>query len=225
MEKNLSRFVRKFVFDHFLEHGRPPVLEEIMRKFGLGRREAFDVLKELEAARHLLLLRGTQRILMAWPFSAIPTPFGVTVHKGKYFANCSWDSIAFRAMLDEDVQIDSFCHHCGEPLGIELGKDGRIAVEPEGVLVYIGIPAAKWWDDIANTCSNNMVFFSSERHQHDWRAANPGQNGASLTVPQTLALSVPIYKDKMKLDYARPSRDQLTAHFESMGLRGDFWKI
>ena len=34
---DLARDVRKFVFDSFLEHSIPPVLEEIMERFRLGR--------------------------------------------------------------------------------------------------------------------------------------------------------------------------------------------
>jgi hypothetical protein len=49
--------------------------------------------------------------------------------------------------------------------------------------------------------------------------------GETLTIDQTLRLSVTIYKEKMSLDYARPSREQTLAHFQSLGLTGDFWKI
>jgi len=36
---------------------------------------------------------------------------------------------------------------------------------------------------------------------------------------------VPIYKEKMKINYARPSKEQLTAYWDSIGLHGDFWKL
>ena len=76
---DLSRLVRKFVFDQFLEYARPPVLEEIMQKFALDRTAAFGVLKELHDSRLLVLLTGSQRILMAHPFSSIASSFEVTV--------------------------------------------------------------------------------------------------------------------------------------------------
>jgi len=50
-----------------------------MRKFGLDRASAFKVLTDLQSARHIALLTGTQRILMAFPFSSIVTPFRVKV--------------------------------------------------------------------------------------------------------------------------------------------------
>ena len=224
--ENLPRLVRKFVFDHFLEHAGPPVLEEVMQKFGLSRLEAADVLKELEAGRHVVLLRGTQRILMAHPFSSIPTPFKVTLENDRrYFANCSWDSIAFHIMLGENVRVDSFCHHCGEDVDLELSEQNVASRNPGGVLVYFGTPAKRWWDDVIDTCSNNMTFFASRRHLDEWLAANSGQGGEALTPEQVLKLSVPIYKDKMRMDYARPSKDELSAHFESLGLCGEFWDL
>ena len=76
-----------------------------------------------------------------------------------------------------------------------------------------------------NTCANHMVFFRSRSHLDDWRESNPGPEGASLTIEQTHALSVPIYRDKLKADYARPSKDELVAHFRALGLTGAFWDL
>src|SRR3972149_5200555 len=87
-DPEVVRQARKLVFDHFREHAEPPVLEDLMERFRLGREEAFEILLVLEAARHLKLVPGTQRILMASPFSAIATPFRVTAGAKRYFANC-----------------------------------------------------------------------------------------------------------------------------------------
>src|SRR2546428_3248081 len=75
---SLARDVRKFVFDHFVEQAVPPVLEQIMERHRLPRNEAFAVLKALDDARRLKLVPGTQRILMAFRFPAVPTPFRAT---------------------------------------------------------------------------------------------------------------------------------------------------
>ncbi len=224
--ENQPKLVRKYVLDHFLEKSVPPVLEQIMKKFELSRADAFDVLEQLEAARHLALLKGTQRILMAWPFSSIATPFHVKVdNKGSYFANCSWDSIAFHVMLGSDVKVESFCHHCGEDVRIELRNQQVGSAHPSSVLVYLAIPAAKWWDDIITTCSNNMMFFSSREHLGEWLQAKQDESGEAITIEETLKLSVPIYKEKMNIDYARPTKTDLSAYFETIGLHGDFWKL
>jgi len=86
LSETVAKPVRKFVFDYFLENSRAPVLEEIMRTFHLVRSEARDVLEELEAAHHVIRLPGTQRILMANPFSALDTPFAVKIGNKRYLA-------------------------------------------------------------------------------------------------------------------------------------------
>jgi len=50
-------------------------------------------------------------------------------------------------------------------------------------------------------------------------------DGVALTIDQTHALSVPLYRDRAKLDYVRPSKEELTAHFRSLGLTGPFWDL
>src|SRR2546428_4087871 len=103
---DLARDVRKFVFDSFLEHSIPPVLEEIMERFHLGRPQAFEALQALEATRHLKLVPGTQRILMAFPFSAVAAPFPVERSRGtSLFPDCAWDAAAFPSMLHEPIRI------------------------------------------------------------------------------------------------------------------------
>ena len=91
-------------------------------------------------------------------------------------------------------------------------------------LVYLALPASKWWENIVFTCSNNMVFFSSKDHVADWINSGAASGGEAITIDQTLRLSVPIYKTKTNIDYQRPSREQTIAHFQSLGLTSEFWK-
>ncbi len=203
-------------------------MEQIMRKFRLDRASAFKLLVDLQSARHIALLTGTQRILMAFPFSSIVTPFRVKV-AGKdkeYFANCAWDAVAIHVALGKEQWISSYCHHCSEDVKIHLKDQRRVSAQSDSQpLVYLALPASKWWENILLTCSNNMVFFSSKDHLDEWKRTGSVTGGEALTIEQTLRLSVPIYKDKMSLDYARPSREQTIAHFQSLGLTSDFWKI
>lgn len=221
----LSQRVRKFIFDHFVDHAAPPVVEQVMTTFSLSRDDATEVLRNLEAARHIALVKGTARILMAFPFSAVATPFRVTVRDRLYFANCSWDAIAFHAMLGDDVRVDSFCHHCATPIEIEM-TDGHAAhVQPHNALVYLALRPTQWWEDIITTCSNTMVFFASPEHRDASDLGAPAQAAASLTPDQVHALSVPIYGQKLALDYARPSKQELLDHFAAVGLTGEYWQL
>jgi hypothetical protein len=223
--QDLPQRVRKFVFDRFLERGEPPVVEEVMTEFSLSREEATDALRGLEAARHIALVKGTARILMAFPFSAVATAFRVNVGDRRYFANCAWDAVAFHAMLGQEIHVESFCHHCAAPITIEL-RDGRaVRVEPEGAIVYLALPAAQWWDDIITTCSNTMVFFASPEHRDASTLCASAEAGASLTPDQVHALSVPLYTTRMELGYTRPPKQVLLDHFSTMGLTGEFWRL
>src|SRR5256885_7242439 len=146
---------------------------------------AVEVLQWLETARHVRLVPGTQRILMAFPFSAVATPFVVTRRNRRwYFANCAWDAVAFHAMLNEEVRIGTQCHHCAEPIAITLAN-GQAMATPRGPIVHLSLPASQWWNDIVNTCANHMVFFRSRSHLDDWRELNPGPEGAVLTGGRT----------------------------------------
>jgi hypothetical protein len=224
----ISREVRKFVFDYFEEHACAPVLEQIMQKFKLDRPTAYKSLVELESAHHIFLVPGTQRILMAFPFSSVVTPFRVRLAdtEKEYFANCAWDSVAIHVMLRKEQWIESFCHHCAENIDIHLRDQRKVSSHPsDNPLVYLSLPAAKWWENIMLTCSNNMVFFSSPEHLAAWKRTNPSLRGEALNIQQTIDLSAPIYRTKMTLDYTRPTREQTIAHFTSLGLTGDFWKL
>jgi len=70
-----------------------------------------------------------------------------------------------------------------------------------------------------------MVFFASERHVDAWQKATQAPEGAVLTLEETHALSVPIYKDKLRAEYVRPGKDELISHFRSLGLTGEFWRL
>jgi alkylmercury lyase-like protein len=222
----LLQRARLYVFRHFLEHAVPPVVEQLMSEFNLSRDDTLELLNELAAARSIALVNGTDRILMAWPFSAIATPFIVRARGKRWFANCSWDAIAFHAMLGEEpVHIESACHHCARPITIELAAGRAVAVEPRTTIVYLALKPTEWWEDIITTCSNKMVFFCSAEHRQESDLAAPVDQAASLTPDEAHRLGVPLYSDRLKIDYVRPDRAALNAHFAALGLTGPYWQI
>jgi hypothetical protein len=225
-QPTLAQHVRLAVYEHFLEHAEPPLVEGLMRDFGLTRGETVAVLRELAETRGVAVVKGTSRILMAWPFSAIATPFIVHARGRRFYANCSWDAIAFHAMLGADpVRIDSFCHHCAGPIAIELADGRATLVDPPGTIVYLALRPTQWWEDIILTCSNSMVFFCSAEHRDASGLAPTADSDATLTPDQAHQLGVPLYADRLKIDYVRPGRDALNAHFASLGLTGPYWQL
>ena len=126
---------------------------------------------------------------MAFPFSAIATPFQTTVRGRTYFANCAWDAIAFHAMRGDEIRVFSFCHHCAAPIELELREGRATLVDPPETLVYFALPPTQWWDDIVTTCGSTMVFFASPEHRDASDLAGADESD-SLTPDQTHALVV-----------------------------------
>ncbi len=215
--------LRKYVFDHFFELSSAPTLEEAMQHFALSRKEAFSGFKGLESEHHILLVPGTQRILMANPYSAVTTPFRVRVGDKRYFANCAWDTVSMHVMLDTDARVESYCHHCAEPIEISLSQGKVTASSPLTPVIFLSMPVAKWYDNLINTCSNNMVYFASEEHMGEWLASNPGLEGESLTVEKMAEVCRPLSRGRMNLDYERPPKEELMTYWDSIGMKSDFW--
>lgn len=224
--QDVDRTARKFVFDYFLQQGSAPALEEIASHLGTTLAEGRDVLSRLDAGHQLKLLENTDRILMAFPFSAISTPYRVVRQDGRrYFANCAWDSIAFHPMLAESIGIESFCSHCGAPVQFRLeGHRGKSTSGPLP-LVHLRLPAAEWWKDITRTCANTMVFLSSGDHVEGDPDPRTWSDRGIVTVDQVVQMSLPIYTTKMQLGYDRPAVEVVRANYERIGLTGPYWKI
>lgn len=126
---------------------------------------------------------------------------------------------------EDDVDIDSFCDHCAQPIRIELAGGRAKRVEPSETIVYLGLRPTDWWTDIINTCSNTMVFFASAEHRDASNLSASPEQTASLSPDQVHRLSGPLYGRRLHIDYERPSRDELMAHFEALELTGPYWQI
>lgn len=226
MQGETDRKVRKFVFDFFLKETFAPSIEEIAAGTKLSRSHASAALERLDAAHHIKLLEGTDRILMAFPLSAVASPHRVARRSGqRYFANCAWDAVAFHPMLGEPVEITSFCRHCGLPIRFRMESGRGVPSGGHLPVVYLAWPAATWWNDIVRTCANSMVFFDSATHFADWQARPESKSGAVLTIDQVMGLSLPLYAKKLDLDYERPPNEVLLTTFAKLGLTGKFWQL
>lgn len=227
MSAELPQRIRKFVYAFLIEHGRAPVAEEVAQQLQLSKQEVVQGFEALERSRLLARVPGTQRLLMLWPFSNLPTPFRVHPEGGgMYYANCAWDAAGIHTVLGTPVRIDSYCFHCADPIELLL-RDGKVvAVNPQSVIPHFSKPAGQWWENIVDTCGNTMNFFASVEHLNEWRAAHRDKPGYTLTFDQLLALAGFTYPpDRLKADYTRPSREQWVTLFESLGLVGDFWRL
>ena len=137
--------VRRYVYDVTLERGYPPALAETAVAFGVPIADVRGAFQRLAAGRVLVLQPDTGEILMANPFSAVPTPFVVEIEGYSCFGNCIWDSLGIAAMTGQDVRIKTACGDCGTAMEVTVANGGLQHTEG---LVHFAIPALHWWDDI-----------------------------------------------------------------------------
>ena len=141
----LDWHVRRHVYDVTMRRGYPPTIAETSSGLDLDLEQAQAALQRLAAGRALVLQPGTGEILMANPFSAVPTPFVVEVSSFSCFGNCIWDALGIPAMLKQDARINTSCGDCGLALELRVAA-GR--VQGGQSVVHFAIPAHHWWDDI-----------------------------------------------------------------------------
>jgi len=142
--------VRHHVYTVTAERGRPPRVADVASALGMAPGDvaaAFGRLRE----RRLLLLAGNGEIVMAPPFSAVPTPFQVTSGGTTYFANCVWDAYGIAAALGRDADVEASCACCGEPMALAVRGGAPLLADGETAVAHFAIPARHWWDDLPHT--------------------------------------------------------------------------
>lgn len=140
--------LRHHVYSATAAHGRPPLSSDVAASLGIDRAEVLEGFRRLFARRLLFLAPDTGEIVMAPPFSAVPTPFLVAAGGKRYFGNCVWDAYGIAAALQADATVEASCACCGQPMTLEV-RDGRALPAP-GV-AHFAVPAAHWWDDLPYT--------------------------------------------------------------------------
>lgn len=136
------------IYQHFAETARPPSLAVVAEQVGSNTSRVRDAYARLHAQRVLVLESDGESIRMAPPFSGVPTQHQVVAGGREYFANCAWDALGVPAALQQPGEVNSQCAQSGEPLHLEVGRDGP---PPSSWLFHCLVPAAKWWDDIVFT--------------------------------------------------------------------------
>ena len=140
--------LRGHVYDVAFDTGRPPTIAELGQLAGATDADVRDSLRHLAAGRVLVLQPESGEILMAPPFSAVPTPFLVRTSRHEAYANCAWDALGIPVMFGEPAQITSACGCCGEAMTLSTG--GAVGPDGNGV-IHFAVPAHRWWDDLVFT--------------------------------------------------------------------------
>lgn len=137
--------VRAAVYDSVMSRTTPFTSRELAQELDLPLAEAKASLERLATGKVLVLQPESREVLMAPPFSAVPTPFAVLAADRVYFGNCIWDALGIPAMLSCDARVETSCGCCGEAMSMTV--EGQALQRSEG-LVHFAIPARRWWEDI-----------------------------------------------------------------------------
>jgi alkylmercury lyase-like protein len=144
-EATLDQEVRRYVYDRVMREGLPPTAAEAASALSTTSDAVGASFQRLADGHVLVLQQGAGEILMANPFSAVPTPFLVRGEGRSWYGNCIWDAMGIPAMLKQDVTIDASCGCCGTAMQLSV-LDGSLEEAPG--IAHFAIPAAHWWDDI-----------------------------------------------------------------------------
>ena len=129
--------VLQWILRAFVERGGPIPVKAITAAFPDSQANPIrETLVSLDEEDLVQVREGDVDI--AYPFSAIPTPFVVRLADGQErYACCATDALGIAPMLGRHVHIRSQCHHCGTSLEISVDPDGP-SPEAQGVMVWIG---------------------------------------------------------------------------------------
>jgi hypothetical protein len=125
-----------------------PTAAEIAAASGRSRAEVVAGWERLNDEHALVLDRVTAEIVMANPFSGVPTTYRVQAAGRWWYGNCAWDALGICAALHADGRIETSCRDCGQALRIDV-RDQR--PDDRGLLFHCLLPAARWWADIVFT--------------------------------------------------------------------------
>ena len=144
----VARNLRVFVFREAAATARVPQPADISRALGLSEANVRAALRELAAAKVLILAPNDGDIWAANPFCAVPSGFRVTTADKQYWGICIWDALGIAAAVGADAVITAPCGDCGSMMTLEV-RDGQLA-RSEGI-VHFAVPAHHWWDNIGFT--------------------------------------------------------------------------
>ena len=139
--------VRTHVYDEIITACRFPSIRDAARSVGVEESTVRDAFRRMQDAHVLVLQTDSGEILMANPFSAVPTPFLVEINDKSWWGNCIWDALGIAAMVGGDAVITTGCGDCNDAMQVRI--EGG-SVSGEGI-VHFSVPASRWWDNIKFT--------------------------------------------------------------------------
>ena len=140
--------IRLGVYNHILDTGRVPLVSELAARTSLATEAVAREFRRLQDIHAFALAPASDEILMAHPFSAMPTSHVVHASGRNFWANCAWDAVAIPSMLGVEGTVESRCGDCGEGLIFTIGVAGP---EPQDAVVHFVVPPRHFWRNVGFT--------------------------------------------------------------------------
>lgn len=140
--------LRHRIYDGIVRTGVPPSLSDLAAGMALPEDDTLALLHALEDRHAVLLTDDRREVLLANPFSAIPTPYRVTAGSVSYWANCAWDMLGVPAALHTDAEIHATYAADGAPATLAV-RDGEVS-GADGIVHFLK-PFRRWYDDLRHT--------------------------------------------------------------------------
>jgi len=135
--------LRLLVYDEIVRTGETPAVATLASLVSSPVEGVRASLRRMHDA-HMLVLQPTGEILMANPFSGVPTAFVAEVDGRRWFGNCIWDALGIIATLHADGRVLTSCGTSCEALELSV----RCGVLTGQGVVHFAVPARRWWEDI-----------------------------------------------------------------------------
>jgi hypothetical protein len=104
--------IRAYVYDAIFRHDTIPTADAIASGLACLPSDVAAAFQRLAQGHVLVLQKDRDEILVANPFSAVPTPFQVEVEQSVFWGNCVWDALGILAMLKRDGRVLASCGDC-----------------------------------------------------------------------------------------------------------------
>ena len=144
VQSRFDKQVRHYIYEYFVKTGQAPSREHCSQAFSCQEAEIEAAFQRL-ADQRALVLQSTGEVLMAAPFSAVPTAFSVEVGNRVWWGNCIWDALGILALFHTDGRVITACGCCNDAMQVEI-RHGQL-VDPSGC-VHIALPPKDWWKNV-----------------------------------------------------------------------------
>jgi hypothetical protein len=191
-----ERELYRWVLRAFAHHGRPPVdgLVDIASSLGLDVEQALERLSEED----LVHRDQSGEIVVAYPFSGVPTAHRVRLDGGDVYAMCAVDALGIPFMLGEKGEIRSRDPLIGAEINVRIQPGVALEWRPDPAVVLWG--ASRGGGPSAATCCQFVHFFSSADSARRYLAEKTQVTGEILTVPIAAEAGKAIFGDVLAKD-------------------------